>query len=632
MLPSLILMMMWLGSEPQQQTKPAATAGAQRIDPALQDEYHAILAKAPNTADGHWKVGLWCEQKGLKDLAEMEFTLVCQLDPRREAAWKKLGYLKQNGKWTTPANVAAVRAETEAQRKADAHWRPLMQTWKAGLARKEKRAEAARALAAVNDPLAVPSIWKVFATGKPEDQEMAIDILGHIEGERPSRALAGLALLGKTEVIRRAATETLARRNHMDVLMNWIGLLHDPIKYEVKQVAGPGMPGVLFVEGEQFNVRRFYLPPSVAQIGDSASQLIPDGFLLPLKTDSPPPWPPKPGAKQVGIADGKILFIYDYTWAPKGPPPKYHDPTKEYQQYERNLLQAKIDAEFQLEEAAKVAAGAQAQLANDVNVIEATNATIRERNARLAEALRRVSGKDLGEDREAWLKWWMEKRGYKYVPPKDRDKATLDMQVALPYLPSAGPARITDGNSMSNPGYCLIYDHEKGQAPKLDKCFGAGTLVQTPDGLRAVEILRPGDLVLTGDAEGTRRTDSIVSVHQSIASRTLRLIAGGETIVTTEGHPFARRGIGWTRAGDLKPGDQIVARNGQALVEAVELGSSQPVWNLKLAASHVYLVGRMGMIVHDITEISSADAAPAVARLSQASSPQHLDQVSSADR
>lgn len=211
--------------------------------------------------------------------------------------------------------------------------------------------------------------------------------------------------------------------------MNWIGLLHDPIKYEVKQVAGPGMPGMLLVEGEQFNVRRFYLPPSASQIGDAASQLIPDGFLLPLKTDSPPPWPPKPGAKQVGIANGVPLFIYDYTWAPKGPPPKYNDPTPQYQQYERNLLQGQINAEYQLQEASKVATGAQVQLQNDVNVIEAVNGTIRERNARLGEALRRVSGKDLGEDREAWLKWWMEKRGYKYIAPVDRDKATLDMQV-----------------------------------------------------------------------------------------------------------------------------------------------------------------------------------------------------------
>ena len=126
-----------------------------------------MRVKAPNTADGHWKLGVWCEQKGLKDLADMEFTIVCQLDPRREAAWKKLGYLKQNGKWTTAAKVAAERAEVEAQRKADAHWRPLIQKWKTGLARKDKRAESEKALAAVTDPRAVPSIWKAFATVGP---------------------------------------------------------------------------------------------------------------------------------------------------------------------------------------------------------------------------------------------------------------------------------------------------------------------------------------------------------------------------------------------------------------------------------------------------------------------------------
>ena len=124
MLPSLIIGMICLGVLPAQEAKPSGTPRASQLNPALQDEYNAMRAKAPNTADGHWKLGQWCEQKGLKDEAEMEFTIVCQLDPRREAAWKKLGYLKQGGKWTTPAKIAAERAEAEAQRKADAHWRP----------------------------------------------------------------------------------------------------------------------------------------------------------------------------------------------------------------------------------------------------------------------------------------------------------------------------------------------------------------------------------------------------------------------------------------------------------------------------------------------------------------------------
>ena len=270
---------------------------------------------------------------------------------------------------------------------------------------------------------------------------MAIDILGHIDGERPSRALAGLAVFGKTDAVRRAAVETLTRRNADDVLMTWIGLLRAPIKYEVNQVAGPGMPGVLMVEGEKFNVRRFYAPPTVAQtqsIFIDHEVGIPD-YAAPVQLDSArsAAW----GKADAGFFNNTALYVYDYTWAPPPPPPKkYGDPTSSYQQFEQMQIQAKIDLDFELNETAKMAAGAQAQLQHDVNVVEQANATIRETNARLTEALRRVAGKDLGEDREAWLKWWMNRRGYTYIPPKDRAKATIDMQVALPYVPQSGPA------------------------------------------------------------------------------------------------------------------------------------------------------------------------------------------------
>ena len=139
---------------------------------------------------------------------------------------------------------------------------------------------------------------------------------------------------------------------------------------------------------------------------------------------------------------------------------------------------------------------------------------------------------------------------------------------------------------------------------KLGKCFAAGTLVLTPDGVRAIETLQPGDRVLTDvEAGGPERTSSIVSVYRSTAPRTLRLVAGGETITTTEGHPFASIETGWIKAGDLKPGDLIMARSGPIRVDAVEVGPAHDVWNLKLAEHNTYLVGRMGTMVHDITPV-----------------------------
>ena len=37
-----------------------------------------------------------------------------------------------------------------------------------------------------------------------------------------------------------------------------IGLVKKPFKYQVRPVGGPGSPGELFVEGERFNIQRFY--------------------------------------------------------------------------------------------------------------------------------------------------------------------------------------------------------------------------------------------------------------------------------------------------------------------------------------------------------------------------------------
>ncbi len=76
--------------------------------------------------------------------------------------------------------------------------------------------------------------------------------------------------------------------------------------------------------------------------------------------------------------------------------------------------------------------------------------------------------------------------------------------------------------------------------------------------------------------------------------------------MTTEGHPFAKLGAGWTRAGDLRAGDQILAASGPARVEAVSIEGAQKVWNLKLAEDHRFLVGGAGLVVHDCSPILPA--------------------------
>ncbi|MBX6316100.1 MAG: HEAT repeat domain-containing protein [Isosphaeraceae bacterium] len=225
-------------------------------------EYHEKRAKTPHKADDQWKLALWCEQHGLKAEAKAHLTAVVRLDPKREAAWKRLGYKKHEGRWLTDEQVAAAKAEREAQEKADRHWKPRLEALKARLEKKDKQAEAEADLTRVTDPRAVPSIIRVFGTSKAEDQARAVQLLGQIDAPAASRALAALALFSKSEEVRRRATETLRQRDPREFADLLIALLRDPIKYEVKRVGGPGSPGVLLVEGKKFDLRRLYTPPA----------------------------------------------------------------------------------------------------------------------------------------------------------------------------------------------------------------------------------------------------------------------------------------------------------------------------------------------------------------------------------
>src|SRR5262249_33278101 len=122
--------------------RPEAVAERVKADAARSAalaEYEARRAKTPRTADAQWKLALWCEENGLAPEAQAHLMMVVRHDPSPEAAWKRLGYRKVGGRWMTDAQIAAIKAEVEAQEQADRHWRPLLTKWKGRLDQKHKR-------------------------------------------------------------------------------------------------------------------------------------------------------------------------------------------------------------------------------------------------------------------------------------------------------------------------------------------------------------------------------------------------------------------------------------------------------------------------------------------------------------
>ncbi len=234
-------------------------------------EYNARRARTPDQAEAQWRLALWCAEKGLDAEAHAHLAAVVRLDPSREAAWKRLGCKKVGNRWVTEAQLNAEKDEAEAQKRADRHWRPLLEKWRGWLGKTAKRTEAEALLAGVNDPRAVPAVWSVFALGNAASQEFAVQLLGQIDAAGASRSLALLAVFSGSAEVRRKATETLRGRDPREYAGLLIALLQKPVRFEVRPVGGPGSPGALFIEGRQVNVQRIYAPPPLPSIPSAPS-------------------------------------------------------------------------------------------------------------------------------------------------------------------------------------------------------------------------------------------------------------------------------------------------------------------------------------------------------------------------
>jgi hypothetical protein len=172
-------------------------------------------------------------------------------------------------------------------------------------------------------------------------------------------------------------------------------------------------------------------------------------------------------------------------------------------------------------------------------------------------------------------------------------------------------------NNFTNNQNTLIGDGSYGT-----KCFVAGTLVQTADGYRSIELLRCGDLVVTLTESGKSTASSRIVEINSHQARLLELVLKSEdgtkeSISTTLRHPFLVEGLGFVKAGELQNGMQISVfcsskskLAGSATVESVDsTGKKDKVLNLITESGETYFVGKSGACVRNVALESSADLA-----------------------
>lgn len=136
------------------------------------------------------------------------------------------------------------------------------------------------------------------------------------------------------------------------------------------------------------------------------------------------------------------------------------------------------------------------------------------------------------------------------------------------------------------------------------KCFVAGTLILTAEGLKRIEEIKADDRVFSADTE--TMMSGYKTVLETFVRRTneiIHIFIENEEITTTVDHPFWVNGKGFVPAMNLVIGSELINDKGDIVcVENIRRETNRDgveVFNFKVEDFHTYYVGENGILVHN---------------------------------
>ena len=136
-------------------------------------------------------------------------------------------------------------------------------------------------------------------------------------------------------------------------------------------------------------------------------------------------------------------------------------------------------------------------------------------------------------------------------------------------------------------------------------CFVAGTLVHTLSGVIAIENLKRGDKVISGNPDTMEIANkTVLETFSHEVDRLIHLTINGEEIITTFDHPFYVKSKGFVQAANLWIGAELVNSYGytfkiEKMYREFLNEETCTVYNCKVEDYHTYFVGKNYIWVHN---------------------------------
>ncbi|WP_297430328.1 polymorphic toxin-type HINT domain-containing protein [Clostridium sp.] len=138
----------------------------------------------------------------------------------------------------------------------------------------------------------------------------------------------------------------------------------------------------------------------------------------------------------------------------------------------------------------------------------------------------------------------------------------------------------------------------------INGCFIGDTLIRTKEGLKRIDSIEDGDLVLSKNIKtGEISYKPVLYVYKKHTSNFVNITIEGKLIETTPTHIFMLDDGDWRAAENLQIGNKITASDGyDKTIESIELiqyNECREIYNLNVDENHTYFVSDLGVLVHN---------------------------------
>ncbi|MEM8734053.1 MAG: polymorphic toxin-type HINT domain-containing protein [Planctomycetota bacterium] len=507
-------------------------------------EYERRRSRVQSTAENHFSFGRWCVSVGLIPQAKAHFERAIELDAGHTPAKRALGYQQAGQEWISPEQIQELRARSARTMQALQQFGSPLTAIRNRLSSNNEKdyTKAAAELMEINDPLAVVAAESIFNTASPQVANAVIQWLDQVDTIQSSKLLAKFALMHPQAAIQESAREVLSKRDLHEFVPGVIDMAVSPIFSSL--VPAVNSDGTLAGYRQAF-----------AQEDATSQRLV----VLDTVYDR----------FRIQLIDGDAFS------------------------YRQTSDGAALNAEI---ESAVVRSARNETLARQATVQQRNMRTLVQ-NAQIAEFLSSVTGKEIPANARAIWQWWADENEMRIE--KSREVRRSAIGHSIPHYESyedsgragvAVPPTLTVSNLEMRPG-------------RAADCLVAGTPVMTHRGLRAIETIATGDLVLTKSIQtGNLQWQPVISPTVRPPEPIFEIATVEGKLQSTGGHMHWVSGKGWIRARNIELGDVLHGAKGPTIVCNKRQLPAETTHNLRVSENANFFVGDELVLTHDVTE------------------------------